>query len=101
MPAEPLSSRMTRSLGHWLSRWGVDADQYHWLLQVSLRMDFRSKSAFQTGEGISRTKSSLLATGVVYVIFSLMLAAFLRAAGVGTFLFSSIMLAYSMTMMAM
>src|SRR6266704_6095034 len=101
MAAEALSCRVTRRLGRWLSRWGVDADQYHWLLQASLRMDFRSKSAFKTGQDISSTKSSLLITAFVYVIFSLILAGFLRAAHVGTFLFSSIMFGYSMAMMGM
>lgn len=101
MPAEPLSSRMTRQLGHWLSRWGVDADQYHWLLQASLRMDFRSRSALQGTQESSHAKSALITTGLVYVIFSIMLAASLRVAGVGTFFFAVVMFGYAMTMMAL
>ncbi len=101
MSSEPLFSRLTRQLGRWLSRWGVDADQYHWLLQASLRMDFRSKSALHTGQESSRTKSALIITGVTYALFSLMLAASLRMAGVGTFFFTTVMFGYAMAMMAL
>src|SRR5689334_14071570 len=101
MPSEPISCRVTRGLGRWLSRWGVDPEQYHWLLQASLRMDFRSKGALQGGQGSNPTRSALIVTGVMYAGFSLFLAIALRAAEVGTFLFASIMFGYSMTMMAM
>ena len=101
MAAEALSCRVTRRLGRWLSRWGVDADQYHWLLQVSLQMDFRSKSSLQGGRESSGTKSALLQTGLMNLIFSLVIAVSLRAAGVGTFFFSAVTFGYSMTMLAM
>jgi hypothetical protein len=101
MSAEPLSFRPTRQLGRWLSVWGVDADQYHWLLQASLRMDFRPRSSVRGNRESSRTRSALIMTGVMYVIFSLMLAVSLRAAGVGTFSFAVVMFGYSMAMMAM
>ena len=101
MAAEALSCRVTRRLGRWLSRWGVDADQYHWLLQVSLQMDFRSKSSLQGGRESSGTKSALLQSGLMNLIFSLVIAASLRAAGVGTFFFSVVTFGYSMTMLAM
>lgn len=91
----------TRQLGRWLARWGVDADQYHWLLQASLKMDFRSRSALPGQLGSSRTKSALIKTGIFYGIFSLMLSLTLRTAGVGTFCFSTVTFAYAMTMMAM
>jgi hypothetical protein len=101
MPAETLSSRLTRALGRWLSRWGVDAEQYHWLLQASIRMDLRSRSAIQVGHHPHSAKSALIIMGVMYGLFSLFLAIALRAADVGTFLFTSVMFGYSMTMMAM
>jgi ABC-2 type transport system permease protein len=99
--AEPLSFRVTRQLGRWLSRWGVDADQYHWLLQASLRMDFRTRSSLQPGQQSRGTKSALIMTGVMYMVFSLMLAGSLRAAGVGTLFYSTVLFGYAMLMMAM
>jgi ABC-2 type transport system permease protein len=101
MDSQSLSARVTRKLGRWLSRWQVDAEQYHWLLQASLRMDFRSKSAIHAGQQTSSTKSFLLQTSVVNAVFSLVIAVSLRATGVGTFFFSAVTLGYAMTMLAM
>ena len=101
MTSESLSCRTTRGLGRILSRWGVDAEQYHWLLQASLRMDFRSRSTLPGAHQPNRTKSALLTTGIMYMIFSLMLAASLRLAEVGTFFFTVVIFGYAMAMMAL
>ncbi len=101
MSAEPLSFAVTRRLGLWLEHWGVDPEQYHWLLQASLRMDFRARSSLRTGHQSSETRSALIITGATYLIFSVILGISLRVAGVGTFLFAAVMFAYAMTMMAM
>ncbi len=101
MTPEPLFCRLTRQAGRCLGRWGVDPDQYHWLLQASITLDFRSTSALQGHRGSSHTKSALKMTAFTYGVFSLLLATSLRAAGLGTFLFSIVTLAYAMTMVAM
>lgn len=102
MATETLSCRITRALGRILSRWGVDADQYHSLLQASLRMDFRSRSSLSgTAHQTNRTKSALIMTGIMYMIFSLLLAASLRMAEVGTFFFTVVIFGYAMAMMAL
>ncbi len=101
MSSDSCHFRITRQLGRFLSRWGVDPDQYHWLLQASLTMDFRSKSVLRGHQESSTTKSSLIMTGVMYGLFSVILAVSLRAANVGTFFFAIVMFGYAMAMMAL
>ncbi len=101
MSSDPIHFRITRQLGRLLSRWGVDRDQYHWLLQASLRMDFRSKSVLRGHQDSSSTKSSLIMTGVMYGLFSVILALSLRAGNISTFFFAMVMFGYAMAMMAL
>ena len=95
---ESRSERATRALGRILSRWGVDALQYHWLLQASLKMDFRSTNPMHRRSG--GTRSALRSTVLVNLIFSGMMS-LLLAWRFGTFFFAVIMLGYSMAMLAM
>src|SRR5208337_480498 len=101
MRFEQFPSQATRQVGRWLSSWGVDADQYHWLLQASLRMDFRSRRALPGQMGSNRPRTALLKTGIFYSIISSLLSISLRAGSVGTFCFSAITFGYAMAMMAL
>jgi hypothetical protein len=101
MRLERISLSITQQLGRWLSRWGVDADQYHWLLQASLTMDFRARSALSGQQTSSPTRLALLRIGFFYSLFSFMLAMSLRFAGVGTFVFATVTFGYAMAMMGM
>ena len=98
-PAESASERITRTLGRFLSRWGVDALQYHWLLQASLKMDFRSTNPLASGQ-VSETKSALRNTVLLNLLFSGLMS-LLFAARADTFFFAVIMMGYAMAMLAM
>src|SRR6266404_2866102 len=101
MSAETSSQTVTRRLGRFLSRWGVHAAQYHWLLQASLRMDFRSTNTLSTGSGSSPTKSALLVNGALNSLFSLIIAVSLVAGGASAFFFNVVAIGYAMVMLAM
>ena len=101
MPDASLSQTLTRRLGGLLSRWGVDADQYHWLLQASVKMDFRSTGPLSTGEESSPAKSALLLSVGLNALFSLIISASLLAGGAGAFFFSVVVLGYAMAMVGM
>jgi hypothetical protein len=101
MSAEASSQTVTRRLGSFLSRWGVDAAQYHWLLQASLKMDFRSTNPLASGNGSSPTKSALLVNGTLNALFSLIISVSLAASGASAFFFSVVALGYAMVMVGM
>jgi hypothetical protein len=97
---ESRSERITRRLGLFLSRWGVDAAQYHWLLQSSLKMDFRSSGGPWAKRGGGETKSALLKTAMFNALFSGFMS-IMFAFMAGSFFFSVIMIGYAMAMLAM
>src|SRR2546425_271628 len=101
MSAESSSQTVTRRLGSFLSHWGVDAAQYHWLLQASLKMDFRSTSTLATGGGSSPTQSALLVNGALNSLFSLIISVSLVAGGASEFFFSVVAIGYAMVMVGM
>lgn len=90
--------RVTRALGRLLSRWGVDAAQYHWLLQASLKMDFRSTNPLSRRGG--ETKSALRNTVLLNLVFSGLMS-LLFAHMADTFFFAVILIGYAMAMLAM
>ncbi|HTE89257.1 MAG TPA: hypothetical protein VK639_09905 [Terriglobales bacterium] len=92
---------VTRRLGIFLSHWGVDATQYHWLLQASLKMDFRSTSTLTTGGQSNKTKSALLVNGAMNALFSLVISVSLVAGGANASFFSVVALGYAMVMAGM
>lgn len=97
--SESRSERITRRLGVLLGRWGVDPLQYHWLLQASLKMDFRSTGPLM-GQSREGTKSSLRTTIWMNLIFSGMMS-LLFAHMADTFFFTVLLLGYTMLMLAM
>ncbi len=81
------------------ARWGVDLHQYRHLLYASLLLDFRRRNIHLDAQ---TTSSALVVTCVIYGMFSLMLSlAFVFATPVTLFHYSVLLLAYSMTMMAL
>lgn len=81
------------------ARWGIDFHQYRHLLYASLLLDFRRRSIHLDAH---TTQSALVLTCVIYGIFSLMLSlAFVFATPITLFHYSVLLLAYSMTMMAL
>jgi len=101
VPPEPFSQTVTQRIGGFLSRWGVDAVQYHWLLQASLRMDFRGTNALAAVRESNPTKSALLVNGALNALFSLIISLSLIAGGVSAFFFSVVALGYAMVILAM
>jgi hypothetical protein len=91
----------TRWIGLRLSRFGVDAQQYHFLLQASLKLDFRSAGTVLKPEQKSQTASALKFTLIMNLIFSIVLALVMLSASRSTFVFSTMLLGYSMVMVAM
>ncbi len=83
-----------------LSRWGVDAQQYHHLLRASLKIDFRSPAKVR-GTASSETKSALKATMVMNLIFTMIMSESLLMTHPQTSIFSMVLLGYSMVMVAM
>jgi hypothetical protein len=67
------SQSFAEAITHWtarrLSRWGVDAQQYHFLLQASLKMDFRTPSSVLRTDQSSHTGSALKLTIGMNLIF--------------------------------
>jgi hypothetical protein len=98
-PRESTSEAITRGLGLFLSRWGVDAVQYHWLLQASLKMDFRSSGGPWSKPG-GETKSALRMTALFNLAISAFMSLFLSHA-LSAFFFSAIMIGYAMALLAM
>jgi len=92
---------VTRWIGLRLSRFGVDAQQYHFLLQASLKLDFRSAGSVLKPEQQSQTASALKFTLLLNLIFSVILSLVMLAASKSTFVFSTMLLGYSMVMVAM
>ena len=92
---------ITRWLGRRLRRFGVDAQQYHFLLQASLKLDFRSAGSVLKPEQQSQTASALKFTLLLNLIFSVILSLVMLAASKSTFVFSTMLLGYSMVMVAM
>jgi ABC-2 type transport system permease protein len=92
---------VTRWIGLRLSRFGVDAQQYHFLLQASLKLDFRSAGSVLKPEQQSQTASALKLTLLLNLIFSVILSLVMLAASKSTFVFSTMLLGYSMVMVAM
>ena len=88
-------------MGRRLSRFGVDAEQYHFLLQASLKLDFRSAGTVIKPEQQSRTASALKLTLIMNLIFSIVISLVMLAASGSTFVFSAILLGYAMVMVAM
>ncbi len=91
----------TRWIGLRLSRFGVDAPQYHFLLQASLKLDFRSAGSVLKPEHKSQTASALKFTLTMNLIFSVVMSLVMLAASRSTFVFSTMLLGYSMVMVAM
>ena len=100
VPARPSESgeRITRALGRFFSRWGVDPLQYHWLLQASIKMDFRSTNPLTRQS--SGTKSALRSTVLLNLLFSGVMS-LMFAHMANTFFYTVIMIGYAMAMMAM
>src|SRR5262249_605582 len=98
---EPLGEKLTRMLGRWLSHWGVDAAQYHWLLQAALKMDFRSKNSVTGAAQTNATKSALIITVLVNLLFTLIISGSLLIGEPHTYFFTIILLGYAMVMIAM
>lgn len=96
-----LTDAVTRWIGLRLSRFGVDAQQYHFLLQASLKLDFRSAGSVLKPEQQSQTASALKLTLLLNLIFSVILSLVMLAASKSTFVFSTMLLGYSMVMVAM
>jgi ABC-2 type transport system permease protein len=92
---------VTRWIGLRLSRFGVDAQQYHFLLQSSLKLDFRSAGSVLKPEQQSQTASALKFTLLLNLIFSVILSLVMLAASKSSFVFSTMLLGYSMVMVAM
>ncbi len=99
MPRQTLVQRFTRALGRLLSHVGVDAEQYHTLLQASLTMDFRSSGPFSRG-GASQTKNALKMAVALNLLFSSILAIIISMTA-PSFYYSLITLGYCMTMLGM
>jgi ABC-2 type transport system permease protein len=96
--SESRSEWITRGLGRFFSPWGVDALQYHYLLQCSLKMDFRSTNPLMKGR--SETKSALRQTALMNLFFGGFMAIFL-AFMADVFFFTVLMIGYAMVMLAM
>lgn len=96
--SESGAERISRFLGNFLARWGVDATQYHCLLLATLKMDFRSTHTLQ-GQG-GQTKSALRTTVLLNLVFSGLMS-LLFAHMTETFFFAVILLGYAMAMLAM
>ena len=92
---------ITRWIGRRLSRFGVDAEQYHFLLQASLKLDFRSAGSVLKPEQQSQTASALKFTLLLNLIFSIIISMIILATSRSTFVFSAMLLGYSMVMVAM
>lgn len=92
---------MTRRLGKFLSRWGVDKEQYAVLLHASFKMDFRAPSSVLGPNQQSTTKSALKMTIWMNALFSVIMSMSLVATGAGTLFYSVVMLGYAMVMLAM
>jgi len=88
-------------VGRFLSRWGVDAEQYRWLLQASIRMDFRTQSIVVSKNETSSTKSALKWTLVWNFLFSFFMSIGILIAGAKTFFFSVVLLGYGLVMVGM
>jgi ABC-2 type transport system permease protein len=95
------SYRVTRWIGRRLGRFGVDAEQYHFLLQASLKLDFRSAGSVLKPQEQSYTASALKFTLLLNLIFSLMMSLMMLVLGPSTFVFSAMLLGYAMVMVAM
>ena len=95
------ANRVTRWIGLQLSRFGVDAQQYHFLLQASLKLDFRSAGSVLKPEQQSRTASALKFTIIMNLVVSIVMSLAMLAASRSTFVFSTMLLGYSMVMVAM
>lgn len=81
------------------ARLGIDFHQYRHLLSASLRLDFRRRSVRLDAQ---TTQSALVMTCLIYGLFSLMMSlAFVFATPITLFHYSVLLLAYSMTMMAL
>jgi ABC-2 type transport system permease protein len=96
--SETRGERFTRRLGRFLGRWGVDALQYHHLLQCSLKMDFRSTNPLMKGR--SETKSALRQTAWMNLFFGGFMS-ILLAFTADAFFFTVLMIGYAMAMLAM
>jgi ABC-2 type transport system permease protein len=92
---------LTQWLGRRLSRFGVDAQQYHFLLQASLKLDFRSAGSVLKPEQQSQTASALKMTLILNLFFSVIMSVAMLAGSRSTFVFSAVLLGYSMVMVAM
>ena len=65
---------VTRWIGLRLSRFGVDAEQYHFLLRASLKLDFRSAGTVLKPEQQSRTASALKFTLIMNLVLSIVMS---------------------------
>ncbi len=95
-----MTDALTEWLGRRLSRFGVDAQQYRFLLQASLKLDFRSAGSVLKPEQQSQTASALKMTLILNLFFSVIMSLAMLA-GRSTFVFSAVLLGYSMVMVAM
>ena len=97
-PGEPLSHRLTRRLGVFLARWGVA------MRPISLVAPGLAADGFPRGHRLGSrleeggTKSALKLTAWMNAFMSLVMAGLLVSGGVGTFLFSTLLLGFTMTM---
>ena len=96
-----MTHALTQWLGRRLSRFGVDAQQYHFLLQASVKLDFRSAGSVLKPEQQSQTASALKMTLVLNLFFSVIMSMAMLAGSGSAFVFSAILLGYSMVMVAM
>ena len=101
MAEEPIVHSITRRIGKMLGHWGVDADQYHWLLQASFKMDFRSQGAWVGASEASATTSALRWTVILNLLFSAIISLVFVVSKGGTLIFSVILLGYAMVMVGM
>ena len=101
MRTERLLDWIARCVGRLVSRWGVDAEQYRWLLQASIRMDFRTQSIVVSKSETSSTKSALKWTLIWNFLFSFFMGIGILIAGADTFFFSVVLLGYGLVMVGM
>jgi ABC-2 type transport system permease protein len=98
---QTFSEAITRWVGRRLVRWGVDADQYHFLLQASLKIDFRAPASVIRSDQPSQARSALKWTLVINLIFSVMMSLVTLLSASDTAVFSTVLLGYAMVMVGM
>jgi hypothetical protein len=98
---QSFAEAITCWVGRRLRRWGVDAGQYHFLLQASFKMDFRAAPSVLKPDQPSQTRSALKWTLGVNFVFSVIMSLVMLMTAPNTIVFTTVLLGYGMVMVGM